>query len=163
MREKIEKEWQTARRVGLEINAPKTKMIFIVTTLYASLTIAGETLECIDILTLFRSKNRSAQKDIKNILSKARNALASLRPVYWSSVYSIRTNSIFSTVSLNFCCRTDRSAGKLLKHICVRSRHLSMDAYVGFVGFSGPGQSFKLHVKTNSEPIQTTIKRRRLL
>ena len=45
IREKTEKVWQTARRVGLEINAPKTKVMCINTTLDAPLTIAGETLE----------------------------------------------------------------------------------------------------------------------
>ena len=64
------------------------------TTLEALLTIAGEMLECVDSFTYFGSvisKDESAQKDNKNRLIKDRNALASLTPVWRSSVYSIRT------------------------------------------------------------------------
>ena len=43
--EKTEKVLQTARRVGLEINAPYTKEMCINTTLDAPLTILSETLE----------------------------------------------------------------------------------------------------------------------
>ena len=60
----------------------------------APLTIAGETLECVDSFTYLGSvisRDGIAQKDIENILSKARNAFANLRPVWWSSVYSIQT------------------------------------------------------------------------
>ena len=78
IREKTEKVWQTARRVGLEINAPKTKVMCINTTLDAPLTIAGETITYLGSVI---SKDGSAQKDIKNRLSKARNAFASLKPV----------------------------------------------------------------------------------
>ena len=59
-------------RVGLEINAPKTKVMCVNTTLDAPLTIAGETLECVDSFTYLGSvisKDESAQKDIKNRLS----------------------------------------------------------------------------------------------
>ena len=48
IREKTEKVWQTVRREGLEINAPITKVMCINTILDAPLTIAGETLECVD-------------------------------------------------------------------------------------------------------------------
>ena len=53
-------------------------------TLDAILTIAGKKLECIDSFTYLRSLlslDRSAQKDIKNILSEARNAVATLRSI----------------------------------------------------------------------------------
>ena len=86
----------------------KTKVMCINTTLDAPLTIAGETLECVDSFTYLGSvisKDGSAQKDIKKILTKARNAFASLRPVWRSLVYSIRTklhlyNSIVISVLL---------------------------------------------------------------
>ena len=42
---------RTTRRVELEINAPKTKVMCINTTLGVPFTIAGETLECIDRFT----------------------------------------------------------------------------------------------------------------
>ena len=45
IRENTEKVCQTARRVGLEIYAPKTKVMCINTTLDAPLMITGETLE----------------------------------------------------------------------------------------------------------------------
>ena len=72
--------------MGLEINAVKTKVMCINTTSDAPLTIAGETLECINNFTNLGSviiKDMSAQKDIKNILSKAKNTFASLRRVWW--------------------------------------------------------------------------------
>ena len=48
IRDKTDMIWKAASRVGLEINAPKTKVMFINTTFDAPLTIAGETLECVD-------------------------------------------------------------------------------------------------------------------
>ena len=51
IREKTEKVWQIARNMGLEMNAPNTKVISINITLDALLTIAGETLECVDSFT----------------------------------------------------------------------------------------------------------------
>ena len=90
---KDRKGMANARRVGLEINAPKTEVMCINTTLDAPLTITGEMLECEDSFTYLGSlisKDGSAQKDIKNRLTKARNYFASLIPVCRSSVYSIR-------------------------------------------------------------------------
>ena len=48
IRDKIDKVWQTARRAELEINAPKTKVMCVNTTLDSSPTIAVETLECVN-------------------------------------------------------------------------------------------------------------------
>ena len=48
IREKNEKVWQTARSLGLEINAPKTQVMCINITLDAPFTVAIETLECVD-------------------------------------------------------------------------------------------------------------------
>ena len=79
---------------GLEINAPKTMVMCINTSSDAPLTVAGETLECVDSFTHLKSvisRDGSAQMDIKNRLSKARNASTNLKPVWWSSVYCIRT------------------------------------------------------------------------
>ena len=78
------------------------------TTLDAPLTVAGETLEYLDSFTYLGSviiKDGSAQKDNENRLTKARNAFASLRPVWRLLVYSIRTllnlyNSIVKSVLL---------------------------------------------------------------
>ena len=69
IRGKTEKELQTARRVRLEINAPKMKVIYFNITLDASLTIAGEMLESLDSFTYLGSriiKDRSAQKALKH-------------------------------------------------------------------------------------------------
>ena len=108
IREKTEKVWQTAKRLGLKINAPKTKVMVINTTLDAALTIAGETLECVDSFTYIGSvisKDGNAQKNIKNRLTKASYVFANLRPVWRSLIYSIRTklhlnNIIFKSVLL---------------------------------------------------------------
>ena len=94
IREKTLKLWQNSRRVRLEINAPKKKVMCINTSLDAPLMIAGKMLERVDYFTYLGSaigKDRSAQKEIKNRLGTARNAFASLRPVWWSSIYSMRT------------------------------------------------------------------------
>ena len=88
IRDKTDKVGKAASRVGLEINVPKTKVISKHTTLDA-----GETLECVDSFTYLGSvisKDGSTKKDIKNRIIKARNAFAYLRPVWRSSVYSIR-------------------------------------------------------------------------
>ena len=74
----------------------------------APITILGETLECVDSFTYIGSvisTDGSAQKGIKNRLSKDRNAFANIRPVWRSSVYSIRAklnlyNSIVKCVLL---------------------------------------------------------------
>ena len=100
IREMTEKVWQTARHMGLEINAPKTKVMCINTTSDAPLTFAGETLECVDSFTYLWnviSKIWSAQKDIKNRLSKARNTFASLD---WTSENQIRRQTIAWLISL---------------------------------------------------------------
>ena len=68
------------------------------TALDSLLTIADETLECVDSFTEFGSvisKDGSAQKDIKNRLTKSINAIAILRSVWRSSVYNIRTKLHF--------------------------------------------------------------------
>ena len=65
--EKIEKVWRTAMRVGLEINALKTKVI-INTTLDAPLMIACETLECVASFTYLGSvisNDGSSQKTLR--------------------------------------------------------------------------------------------------
>ena len=93
IRDKTDKVWQAARRMRLEINAPKSNVMCINATLNTPLTIAGETLEFVDSFTYLGSvisKDGSAQKDIKNRLYKTRNALASLWSVWRSSVYSTR-------------------------------------------------------------------------
>ena len=51
IRDKTDKILQAASRVWLEINAPKTKVMCITTTMNAHLTVAGETLECADNFT----------------------------------------------------------------------------------------------------------------
>ena len=51
IRDKTDKVWKAASRVGMEINAPKTKMMCINTTLNAPLTVTAKTLECADIFT----------------------------------------------------------------------------------------------------------------
>ena len=64
-----------------EINAPKTKVMRINTTLDAHLTVAGETLECVDSFTYLgsvMSKDGSTQID--------KNDFANLRLVWRSSV-----------------------------------------------------------------------------
>ena len=69
IRDKTEKIWQTARRVGLEINAPKTKVMCSNTTFDVHLTVAGETLKYVDIFRYLGSvirRDGSTQKDIKN-------------------------------------------------------------------------------------------------
>ena len=167
IREKTEKVWQTARRVGLEINAPKTKVMCINTTLDAPLTIAGETLECVDSFTYLGSvisKDGSAQKDIKNRLSKARNAFANLRPVWRSSVYSIRTklhlyNSIVKSVLLygSECWQvveTDFHKIEAFHNGCLRR--------ICRIFWPRTISNLDLHAKTQSEAIQTAIKKRRL-
>ena len=50
-----DKLWQAASYVGLEINAPKTRVMYINTTLDASLKIASGTLECVDSFTYLGS------------------------------------------------------------------------------------------------------------
>ena len=47
IRDKTDNVWKAESRVGLEINAPKTKVICISNTLDALLMVAGETLECV--------------------------------------------------------------------------------------------------------------------
>ena len=92
----------------IEINKPKTNVMCINTILEAPLTVAGERLERVDSCKNFESvmsRNGSAQKDIKNILSKARNAFAYIRPEWRLSVYNIRIklnlyNNIFISVLL---------------------------------------------------------------
>ena len=120
-------------------NALKTKVMCINITLEAPLTIASITPECVDSFTYLgsvQSKDGSAQKDIKNRLSKARNAFAILRPVWRSSIYSIRTklhlyNNIVKCICLILWPRTI----------------INLD----------------LHAKTHSERIRTVINKRRLL
>ena len=55
IRDKTDKLWMAASRVGLEINAPKKKVMCTNTTLDAPLTIAGKTLECVDSFTYLES------------------------------------------------------------------------------------------------------------
>ena len=65
IRDKTDKVWKAASRVGLEINVLKTKDICINTTLDTPLTVSGETLKCVDSFTYLGSvisKDGSAQK-----------------------------------------------------------------------------------------------------
>ena len=70
IRDKTDKEWKATSRVGLEINAPKTKVMCINTSLDVPLRVASETPECTDRFTYLGSlisRDGSAQRDIKNI------------------------------------------------------------------------------------------------
>jgi hypothetical protein len=126
----------------------------------------SRSLECVDRFTYLGSvisKDGSAQKDIKNILSKARNAFANLRPVWRSSVYSIRTklhlyNSIVKSVLLygSECWQvveTDFHKIEAFHNGCLRR--------ICRVFWPRTISNLELHAKTNSEPIQTAIKMRR--
>ena len=55
IRDKTDKVWQTASRVGIEINALKTKVMCINTTMDTPVMAAGETMECVDSLTYLGS------------------------------------------------------------------------------------------------------------
>ena len=74
IQEKTDKAWQVTRIVGLEVNAPKTKVMCINTTLDEPRTVAGKKMECVESCTYLGSvisRIGDAQKDIKNRLSKA--------------------------------------------------------------------------------------------
>ena len=51
IRDKTDKVCQAASHLGLEINAPKTKVMCINATLDLPVMVAGETLECVDSFT----------------------------------------------------------------------------------------------------------------
>ena len=79
--------------LGARNQCAENEFMFINTTLNAPLTVAGETLEYVDSFKYLGNvirKDWSAQKDIKNRLSKARNAClkitrnANLRSVWRS-------------------------------------------------------------------------------
>ena len=110
------------------------------------------------------SKDWCSLKDIKNRLSKARNAFANLRPVWRSYFYSIRTklnlyNSIVKSVLLyGLECwkvvETDFHKIEAFHNECLRR--------ICWIFWPRTFLNLELHAKTNSQPIQTTIKRCRL-
>ena len=76
------------------------------------------------------------QRDIKNVLRKARNAFANLRSVWQSLVIG----------------------NQLLKRISIRLRYFTVDANAGSVGFSGPGPSQNYNLTPKQIPSQFTKK-----
>ena len=153
--------------MGLEINAPKTKVMSNNTTLDAPLTVTGETLECVDSLTYLGSvisRDWNVQKDINNRLGKAMDAFANLRPLWLSSVYSIRIklnlyDSIVKSVLLYGSeywqvVETDFHKIEAFHNGCLRM--------ICRILWSRTISNLELYAKKNSEPIQATIKKRRL-
>ena len=72
-------------------HAEHESAVYISNTLDAPFTIAGEKLECLDQFTYIRSvisRVESAQKDIKNRHSEAKNAFASISMYKHSSTYA---------------------------------------------------------------------------
>ena len=104
------------------------------------------------------------QKEIKNRNSKARNAFANLRPVWRWSVYNIRSklnlyNSIIKSALLygSECWQvveTDFHKIEAFYNGCLHR--------IFWIFSPRTISNLELHAKTHSEPIQITIKRRRL-
>ena len=150
--------------MGLEINAPKTKAMCINTMHYlgSPLRIAGEAIEFLDSFTYLGSvisRDKSAQKDIKNRLSRARNAFANLRSLCRSSVYNIQTK-----LHLN---NSNAKSALLYKSECwqvVEMDFLKIEVFyngclskICRIFWAMTFSNLELYAKTNSEPILTSI------
>ena len=85
---------ETARKIGLKVNAKKTKVMRINNKAEEEVHLQGQDLEDVDDFTYLGSvvsKDGGADKDIKQRLGKARQAFNMLRPIWKASTYSKRT------------------------------------------------------------------------
>ena len=149
IRKKTDKASHAARRVGLEINASKSKSLHVKPASHLGNVI---------------SKDGSAQKDIKSRLSKARNTFANLRPVWRSFVYSKQTklhlyNSIVKSVLLY-----GSECWQVPEAYChkIEAFHNGSLRRISRIFWPRTISNFESHAKKKSKPIQISIKMRRL-
>ncbi len=167
LRTKTTRLSEIAGRVGLEINTGKTEVLCVNKKLEAPITIRNKELACVENFTYLGSvisQEEGAQKDIRNRMCKARNAFVKLRPVWRSTTYGIRTklqlyNSLVKSVLLysSECWKmteTDFKGIEAFHNGCLRK--------ILRIFWPKVISNKELYVRTNSEPIGTTIRRRRL-
>ena len=86
---------ENAKKAGLHINMKKTKVIHLnLTEPHPQLMIDGEELDTVDDFTYLGRNNsaeNSVQKDISARINKARNSYCSLRNIWKSNIYSLKT------------------------------------------------------------------------
>jgi len=95
MQAKTERLCNIARTAGLEINVTKTKSMQINVSREAPLTVDGQAIEEVDRLPYLDSivsKTGGRDEDVKARINKARQAFATLRPV-WRSKTSAATQN----------------------------------------------------------------------
>jgi len=94
MRDKTRALEDQGAKVGMKINAAKTKLMRIGTKRCDSVLIAGERVEEVDEFTYLGnivSKKGTTDEDIQARIGKARQAFAMLRPLWWSTALTTRT------------------------------------------------------------------------
>ena len=86
---------ENAKKAGLHINMEKTKVMHLnLTEPHPQIMIDGEELEAVDDFTYLGSNisaENSVQKDISARINKARNSYCSLRNIWKSNIYSLKT------------------------------------------------------------------------
>ena len=86
---------ENAKKSGLHINMKKTKVMHLnLTEPHPQIMIDGEELEAVDDFTYLGSNisaENSVQKDISVRINKARNSYCSLRNIWKSNIYSLKT------------------------------------------------------------------------
>ena len=86
---------ENAKKAGLHINMKKTKVMHLnLTESHPQIRIDGEELEAMDDFT-YRGSNISAENSVQKYISarinKARNSYCSLRNIWKSNIYSMKT------------------------------------------------------------------------
>ena len=159
---------ENAKKSGLHINMKKTKVMHLnLTEPHPQITIDGEKLEAVDDFTYLGSNisaKNSVQKDISARINKARNSYCSLRNIWKSNIYSLKTklrlfNSNVISVLLYGCQSWRVSKDDMNKLDVFQTKCLRRTCNIFW---PNKISNEDLYRRTNSSPISTQIQKHRL-
>lgn len=136
-----------AQQTGLIINTTKTKVMFFNTSTHACITINNEPLEVVDdfvYLGSLISQDNVAQKDIQHRLGKGRSTYTTLRNIWKSNTFSLKTNHT------------------LVKPVLLYGAECWQITKICRILWPNKISNKELHMKTGCRDVITEIKHRRL-
>lgn len=133
MKEKTKKLEETAKMIGLKINAKKTKLMYLNTERHPIIFIEGKQLETVDSFNYLGSciiTEGGAERDIKIRIGKARSAFIRLGNIWKTTAFSKKTklrlynSCVLSVLLYGSECRrmTEKDINRLSSYynICLR-------------------------------------------
>lgn len=166
MQAKTERLCSIARTAGLEINVTKTKTMRINTSQEAPLTVDGQAIEEVDRFTYLGSivsKTEGTDEDVKARINKARQAFATLRPVWRSKNLSCRTKLRLFNSNVKSVLLSGAETWRCTKKLDHKLQVFINTCLRQILGIRWPERisNQELWQRTGQEPITDTIQSRK--